>query len=104
MIIKKARPAGHRVLIKVDDIQTQSKGGILYPETDKNRKEDGQITGDLVAVGPQAWKEFSDGTPWAKPGEKVFFARYGGYTAEINGVKHRVMNDEDITLIVEDWE
>lgn len=101
-MIKKARPAGHRVLVKVDELETQSKGGIILPGNDKGRKEDAQITGELVAVGPQAWKEFSDGEPWAKVGDRVLFAKYGGYVAEIDGQKYRVMNDEDITMVVEE--
>lgn len=102
MSVKKLAPAGHRVLIKPDPLEKVTAGGIVLPETDKNRKESAQVRGTVVAVGPQAWKDFSDGTPWAKEGDRVFFAKYGGYEVEIEGEMHRLMNDEDITAIIQE--
>lgn len=101
MKIKDVEPAGHRVLVKPDDLEEVSEGGIVLPTAiDKSRKEGAQITGTLVAVGFSAWKDFSDGKPWASVGDRVFFAKYGGYEIEIDGVMHRVMNDEDITAVI----
>jgi chaperonin GroES len=96
------KPAGHRVLIKPDEIEEVSKGGIVLHTTNKDREADAQISGTLVAVGPNAWKAFDDGVPWAKVGDKVLFAKYGGYPLKIKGEMYRVMNDEDITAIVQE--
>lgn len=100
--IKKVLPAGHRVLVKPDPIEKVSEGGIIIQYENKNRVEEAQVTGTVVEVGPQAWKDFSDGTPWAKNGDRVLFAKYGGYAIEIEEEYHRIMNDEDITAIIEE--
>lgn len=102
MRIKAVKPAGHRVLIKPDEIEKVSEGGIIIPDTDNARKVEAQISGTLVALGPNAWKDFSDGTPWACVGDRVLFAKYGGYSVDIDGTKHRVMNDEDVTAIIDE--
>lgn len=98
------KPAGHRVLIKPDKVETVSAGGIITDISNGDREADAQIIGTLVAVGPNAWKEFDDGIPWAQVGEKVLFAKYGGYAVKIRGEVYRIMNDEDVTAIVSDDE
>lgn len=102
MSIKSVVPAGHRVLVKPDPVEEVSKGGIIIQHSNKGRVEEAQVTGTIVEVGPQAWKDFSDGTPWAKVGDRVLFAKFGGYPIEIKGEQHRVMNDEDITAIIQE--
>ena len=97
----KIEPAGHRVIVKPDQLEEVSKGGIVlaYGE-DKKRMEQAQHTGILMAIGPNAWKAYDDGIPWAKIGDRVYFAKYGGYLVEEDGVQYRLLNDEDITAII----
>ena len=97
---KDIKPAGHRVLVKPDEIEEVTEGGIILAQTDKSRKEDAQQSGTLVQVGPTAWKAFDEGEPWANVGDKVLFAKYGGYSVDLDGELHRIMNDEDITAVV----
>lgn len=94
-------PAGHRVIVKPDPLEEITQGGIVlaYGE-DKKRKESAQHTGILIAIGPNAWKAFDDGIPWAKVGERVYFAKYGGFLIEDEGQQYRLLNDEDITAII----
>ena len=106
------KPCGHRVIVKPDklhEVQAQSLGSKLKDigfqiETggDKKRIEGGVVTGILVSVGPNAWKGFDDGHPWAKEGDRVYFAKYGGYLIEDPDTKeeYRLLNDEDITAVV----
>ena len=93
-------PAGHRVLVKVDEIEEKTSGGIIMVNTDK--QTEANIFGTLVAVGPTAWKAFDDGEAWANVGDKVAFAKYGGFVIEDpeNGEKFRLLNDEDITCVI----
>lgn len=93
-------PAGHRVIIKPDSLEEISEGGIVMAYVDKKRQEGGIHTGTLIKIGPTAWKAFDDGVPWAKEGDRVYFAKYGGYEIDHNGEKYRVMNDEDVTAII----
>ena len=88
----------------------------------KKRKESHVHTGTVIAVGSQCWighavnvllhydelREFgwSDellrdaAKSWAKVGDRIYFAKYGGYEIEVSGEKYRVMNDEDVTAII----
>lgn len=93
------RPAGHRVLVKPLPLETQTKGGIFIP-TDE-RKEKAQIRGTIVAVGPNAWKAFDDGSPWASEGDEVWFAQYGGYLVRdpVTDEEFRLLNDEDVCAV-----
>ena len=97
----KIEPAGHRVIVKPDPIEEVSKGGIIISHgSDKKRVEQAQQKGVIVAVGPTAWKAFDDGLPWAKVGDRVYFAKYGGYVFDHEGSEYRLLNDEDITAII----
>lgn len=104
MAIKSVHPAGHRVLVKPDPVEEVTKGGIIIQHDNKDRVQQAQVTGTIIEVGPQAWKDFSDGTPWATSGDRVLFAKFGGYEIDVEGVLHRVMNDEDITAIIKEDE
>lgn len=100
MKLKKIKPAGHRVLVRPDNIETKTEGGILLPENDKGRKVQAQVVGTLIDVCFSAWRDFGKGEPWAKAGDRVMFAKFAGIEVEIDNVPHRVMNDEDITAVV----
>jgi co-chaperonin GroES (HSP10) len=92
------------VLIKPDEIETVTEGGIHIPRDEKLAKSDVQL-GTLVAVGNQAWKAFSanfTGKPWAKPGDYVLYARFAGSLVEdpFTGEEYRLLNDEDVNVVV----
>lgn len=93
-------PAGHRVLVKVDEIEEKTKGGIILVDADK--QTEANIFGTLVDVGPTAWKAFDDGDAWAKIGDKVAFAKYGGFVIIDPDTResYRLLNDEDITCVI----
>jgi len=97
----KIQPAGHRVIVKPDPLEERSEGGIILSYgDDKKRHAEAQVRGTIIAVGPNAWKAFDDGTPWAAVGDRVYFAKYGGFVIEDGGEKYRLLNDEDITAII----
>lgn len=97
----KIEPAGHRVIVKPDPLEETSKGGIVIAHgADKSRKEKAVHIGTVVSIGKTAWKAFDDGEPWAEVGDRVQFAKYGGYDFEHDGEKLRLLNDEDITAIL----
>lgn len=89
-------PVGYRVLVKPDPIKETTAGGIIIAETIRDSRHQAQTTGTLVAVGDFAWKEYP--WHWAKPGDRVIFARYGGLDLEgADGEHYRMLNDEQIT-------
>ena len=95
-------PAGHRVLVTPDPVEEVSAGGIILVSETKDRNTQKQIFGTIAKVGINAWKDFSDGTPWAKVGDRVAFAQYGGFVIKdpISGEEFRLLQDEDICAIV----
>ena len=94
------KPAGHRVLVKPLKLEEKSRGGILLAHDE--RKEKAQIIGEVIAIGPTAWKAFDDGEPWCQVGDKVYFAQYGGYLIRdmVTDEEFRLLNDEDVCAVV----
>ena len=88
-------PAGHRILVEVEKPDEKTASGLYIPIMSKDRKmNEGEIA-RLIAVGPQAWKAFSDGTPWAKVGDRVMCIKHAGTVVAGNPMM-RLMNDEDL--------
>ena len=99
------RAVGHRVLVKPFEVEKESKGGIIMVK-DEDREFAAQEYGTVVDIGPNAWKSFDDGTPWANIGDQIIYSRYGGKivrepgTTDIND-RYVVLNDEDVLAILE---
>ena len=94
-------PCGHRVLVKIDEVEEKTAGGIVIPKTTAERQEEAGIFGTIVAIGETAWKDFG-GRSWASIGDRVMIAKYGGFIAQEPGTaeKFRVLNDEDIVAVI----
>jgi chaperonin GroES len=94
-------PCGHRVLVKIDEVQEKTAGGIIIAKTIADKQEEAGIFGTIVAIGETAWKDFG-GRSWASVGDRVMIAKYGGFIAQEPDTveKFRVLNDEDIICIV----
>lgn len=107
-------PAGHRVLIRPDPLseveakelaqfESLAKSGFEIADAkDRKRKEGAVSKGTIVEVGMNAWKAYDDGVPWAKVGDRVYFAKYGGTEIKENGETLRILNDEDVIAIIHD--
>jgi len=94
-------PAGDRVLILPEEVEKTTKGGIIIPETETGKYQMAQVFGRLVAVGPDCWSDYSG--PFAKVGDRVMFAKYGGLQFKgADGVQYRLSNDTDITALVDE--
>jgi len=99
-------PVGPHLLVRVEDVATESAGGIvLGTASAMNREQMGAEAGYVIAVGPTAYDglhcEIVDDVaqPWCKIGDKVFFKRYAGKVPEIDGLKPgtiRVLEDEEV--------
>ena len=96
---------GHHVLVKVEDPEKKSKGGIVIPETVRDAERRGSEMGIIVDVGPTAWlADGLGGEPWAKVGDKIWFAKYGGkWVAEPDDEEHQflLLVDTDILARLE---
>jgi len=91
-------PAGHRVMIKPDDVEKKTASGIVLPVDEKKEKA-ATVIGTIVAIGPNAWRAFDDGLPWATIGDRVYYIKYAG---KFVGKEEEfiVVNDEDIIAVI----
>ncbi len=95
------KPAGHRVLVLPDEVDEKS-GSIYLPAETRARMGDAQIFGTVVEVGATAFKAFDDGHAWCNVGDKVAFAKYGGFIIKDpdDNKLYRLLNDEDICAVI----
>jgi chaperonin GroES len=95
----KIRPLQDRVILKRVAEEEKTKGGIIIPETAKEKPQEGLI----VAVGKGKIDEDGKLIPLdVKVNDRVLFAKYSGSEINIDGQEHLIMREEDILGIVED--
>jgi chaperonin GroES len=94
----KVKPLNDRVLVKRTEELTVTKGGILIPDTAKEKP----IEGKIVAVGPGKMSEQGQRmTLQVKAGDKVLFGKYSGTEIKVEGEEYLMMREEDILAIIE---
>jgi chaperonin GroES len=94
----KIRPLQDRVIVKRIAEEEKTKGGIIIPDTAKEKPQQGKIT----AVGKGKANEDGKITPLdVKVGDKVLFAKYSGSEIKLDGEEHLIMREEDILGILE---
>ena len=94
----KIRPLQDRIIVKRLEEETKTKGGIIIPDSAKEKP----IEGKVIAVGKG--KKTDDGKliPLdVKAGDKVLFSKYGGTEVKIDGEEYLIMREEDILGIIE---
>jgi chaperonin GroES len=94
----KIRPLNDRVIIRRIEEKEQVKGGIIIPDTAKEKPQQGEV----IAVGPG--KTLDSGkvlTPDVKPGDRVLFGKYSGNEVKIEDEEFLIMREEDILGILE---
>jgi len=94
----KIRPLQDRVIVKRLEEEAKTKGGIIIPDTAKEKP----VEGIVVAVGKG--KTTEDGKLIkldVKAGDRILFAKYSGTEVKIDGVEHLIIREDDILGIVE---
>ncbi len=94
----KIRPLQDRILVKRLDSEEKTKGGIIIPDSAKEKPSEGKI----VAVG--AGKILDDGKVQpldVKKGDKVLFSKYGGTEVEVDGEEHLIIREDDILGVLQ---
>lgn len=91
------RPLQDRVLIKRCEEETKTAGGIIIPDSNKEKPAQGEV----VAVGQG--RRLQDGSVSAlevKVGDKVLFGKYSGTDVKVNGNEMLIMKEDDILAVV----
>jgi chaperonin GroES len=94
----KIQPLQDRILVKRIEEEERTKGGIIIPDTAKEKPQEGVV----VAVG--RGKILEDGTLLpldVKAGNRILFQKYAGTEVKIEGVEHLIMREEDILGVIE---
>lgn len=87
------RPLGDRVLVKPVEQEERTKGGIVLPDTAKEKP----VQGEVIAVGPGAMTEEGERIPIAvKAGDRVIYGKYAGTKVEIDGEEYLIVRESDI--------
>ncbi|MCX7634315.1 MAG: co-chaperone GroES [Syntrophales bacterium] len=94
----KVKPLHDQVLLKRVGGDEKTPGGIIIPDTAKEKPQEGEV----VAVGPGRFDREGKRIPMeVKAGDRVLFGRYAGTEIKIDGVEHLMMREEDILGVLE---
>jgi chaperonin GroES len=94
----KIRPLHDRVIVRRIEEEEKTKGGIIIPDTAKEKP----IEGKVVAVGAGKLMDNGKALPLeVKKGDRILFGKYAGTDIKIEGEEHLIMREEDIIAIVE---
>jgi len=94
----KIRPLQDRVIVKRVEEEEKTKGGIIIPDSAKEKPMEGKV----IAVGKG--KTTEDGKlvkPDVKAGDRILFSKYAGTEVKINGEEHLIMREDDILGVIE---
>jgi chaperonin GroES len=94
----KIRPLYDRILVKRVDEGEQVKGGIIIPDTAKEKPQEGEV----VAVGNGRLDDSGNTTPLqVKKGDRVLFGKYAGSEIKIGGADHLILKEDEIFGIID---
>ncbi len=94
----KIRPLQDRVIVKRVEEEEKSKGGIIIPDTAKEKPQEGKV----VAVGKGKVGDDGKITPLdVKVNDRILFGKYSGTEINFDGEEHLIMREEDILGVIE---
>jgi chaperonin GroES len=94
----KFRPLHDRVVVRRLDAEEKTKGGIIIPDTAKEKPQEGEI----VAVGPGARDESGKLVPLdVRAGDRILFGKWSGTEVKIDGEDLLIMKESDVMGVVE---
>ncbi|MFQ5342919.1 MAG: co-chaperone GroES [Anaerolineae bacterium] len=96
---KTLRPLGDRIIVKPLEKEEMTAGGIILPETAKEKPQEGTV----IAVGPGQVREDGNRNPMdVAEGDRVIYAKYAGTEFKINDQKLLILSERDVLAKVEE--
>jgi len=96
--LMKFRPLHDRVVVKRLESDTKTKGGIIIPDTAKEKPQEGEI----IAVGPGGRDESGKIVPLeVKAGDRILFGKWSGTEVKIDGDEFIIMKESDVMGVIE---
>ena len=94
----KVRPLDDRVLVKPLESEEKTEGGIVLPDTAKEKPQKGTVE----AHGPgKLLKDGARAKLTVKVGDQVIFGKYSGHEVKIDGVEYKIMKEDDILALID---
>ena len=94
----KIRPLQDRIIVKRIEEEEKSKGGIIIPDTAKEKPQEGKV----VAVGKGKANDDGKITPLdVKVNDRILFGKYSGSEVNIDGDEHLIMREDDVLGVIE---
>ena len=91
------KPLGDRVVIESVEQAQQSAGGVILPDTAKEKPQEGVI----IAVGPGRKTDKGDLIPMdLKAGDKVIYSKYSGSEIKLDGTEYLIISEKDVLAVV----
>ena len=97
-------PCGWKLLIAIPEVEDKTEGGILKADETIRNEEVATITGFVLKMGPDCYKDesrFPTG-PWCSEGDFVVFRAFSGTRIKIHGKEFRIINDDSVEAVVDD--
>ena len=95
----KFRPLHDRVVVKRIEAEEKTAGGIIIPDTAKEKPQQGEV----VSVGPGGRDESGKLIPIdVKPGDRVLFGKWSGTEVKLDGVEYLIMKESDIMGVIDE--
>jgi chaperonin GroES len=96
--MKGIRPLGDRILVKRIKEEDKTKGGIIIPDTAKEKPQEAKV----IAVGKGRRSEKGDLiAPDVKAGDRILFGKYSGSEVKLEGEDHLILREDDILGVLE---
>ena len=96
--MKKIRPLQDRILVKRLEEKETKKGGIIIPDTAKEKPQEGEV----IAVGPGKVTDDGKRQPMdVKAGDKILFGKYSGSEVKLGDDEYLIMREEDVLGILQ---
>jgi chaperonin GroES len=93
----KIQPLGDRVLVKPVEQKETKRGGIIIPDTAKEKPQEGEV----IAVGKGKMNEDGKIIPMdVKPGDRILYGKYSGNEIKLDDIEHLIMHQDDILGIL----
>ena len=90
------KPLADRVVVKPIEQQEIKKGGIIIPDTAKEKPMEGEI----VEVGPGRMEEGKRVAPEVKKGDRILYGKYSGTEVTVDGIEYLIMRESDIFAVI----
>ncbi len=92
------KPLADRVVLKPIEAEEKTKGGIVLPDTAKDKPQEGEV----IAVGPgRILDNGTKLTPEVKVGDRVIYSKYSGTEVKVDGEEYLIIRESDILAIKE---